>query len=217
MSYAMSQGEGLSEWIAAGRTALCVIDVQVDFASPDGLVAGYGVDMSAVPGAIANVEKLISAARAGGVPVIFIGLETRPETDSPIWKERMRRREGDPEAESNVCRAGSPGVAFYGPQPQPGDVVVMKPKYSAFYATDFDKRLSALGIDTLVVCGLTTECCVDCTVRDAFHRDFHVVIAEDACAAYGQDVHLGALKMLELNCALLHSSSEIEAVWGEGR
>ena len=127
----------------------------------------------------------------------------------------MRRREGDPDAESNVCRAGTPGVAFYGPQPQPGDVVVMKPKYSAFYETDFAEQLAALGVDTLVVCGLTTECCVDCTVRDAFHRDFHVIIAEDACAAYGKDVHAAALKMLELNCAILRPSADIEDVWGE--
>ena len=61
MSHTMSQPDGLSEWIAPERTALCVIDIQADFASPEGLVAGYGVDMSAVPGAIANTEKLIAA------------------------------------------------------------------------------------------------------------------------------------------------------------
>lgn len=215
MSYTMSQPDALSEWIAPARSALCIIDIQFDFASPDGLMAGYGVDMGDVPGAIANTEKLIAAAREAGVPVIFVGLETRPETDSPVWSERMRRREGDPDSESNVCRAGTPGVAFYGPQPQPGDVVVMKPKYSAFYETDFAEQLSALGVDTLVVCGLTTECCVDCTVRDAFHRDFHVIIAEDACAAYGEDVHAAALKMLELNCAILRPSADIEDVWGD--
>ena len=215
MSYTMSQPDALSEWIAPARSALCIIDIQFDFASPDGLMAGYGVDMGDVPGAIANTEKLIAAARKAGVPVIFVGLETRPETESPVWSERMRRREGDPDAESNVCRAGTPGVAFYGPQPQPGDVVVMKPKYSAFYETDFAEQLAALGVDTLVVCGLTTECCVDCTVRDAFHRDFHVIIAEDACAAYGEDVHAAALKMLELNCAILRPSADIEDVWGE--
>ena len=215
MSYTMSQPDALSEWIAPARSALCIIDIQADFASPDGLMAGYGVDMGDVPGAIANTEKLIAAARKAGVPVIFVGLETRPETDSPVWSERMRRRKGDPDAESNVCRAGTPGVAFYGPQPQPGDVVVMKPKYSAFYETNFAEQLAALGVDTLVVCGLTTECCVDCTVRDAFHRDFHVIIAEDACAAYGEDVHAAALKMLELNCAILRPSADIEDVWGD--
>lgn len=213
MNYAMSEVDGLPEWIAPDRAALVVIDIQIDFASPDGLLASFGLDMSAVPAAIAKTEQLITAARAAKVPVIFVGLETSPETDSPVWAERVRRRDSDPEAESNVCRAGSEGVAFYGPQPQPGDKIVMKPKYSAFYNTNFVEVLSALGVDTLVACGLTTECCIDCTVRDAFHRDYHVIIASDACAAYGDDVHLAALKLLELNCAVLRSTADIEAAW----
>lgn len=214
LGYSAAQVDGLPEWIEPGRTALVVIDIQVDFASPDGLLAGFGVDLSHVPAAIANCEKLIAAARAASVPVIFVGLETRPETDSPVWAERMRRREGDPEAESAICRAGSKGGAFYGPQPQPGDTIVMKPKYSAFYATDFASTLETLGVDTIVACGLTTECCIDCTVRDAFHRDFHVVIVADASAAYDGDMHAAALQMLELNCALIRNTDEIADAWG---
>lgn len=203
----------LGDWIAPSRTALCIIDIQKDFAAPDGLLAGFGVDMSAVPAAIANTEKLIAAARKAGVPVIFVGLSTSPETDSPAWKEWMRRRNGDPDAESDVCRAGTQGAEFYGPQPVPGDRVVLKPKYSAFCDTDFEAVLAEAKVDTLVVCGLTTECCVDCTVRDAFHRDYHVFIADDACAAYGADVHAAALMSLELNCAILKKTADIEAVW----
>jgi ureidoacrylate peracid hydrolase len=216
MSYTMSEIGGLPEWIDPSRVALCVIDMQVDFASPNGVLGGYGVDMSAVPAAIAQTEKLIAAARIANVPVIFVGLETSPETDSPVWAERMRRREGDPDAESNVCRKGTKGVEFYGPQPQAGDPVVMKPKYSAFYATGFEALLKTLGVDTLVMCGLTTECCIDCTVRDAFHRDYHIIIADDACAAYGADIHEAALRMLELNCAIIRPTEKIAAVW-EGR
>ena len=74
-----SEGIGdLKAWIAPDRTALCVIDIQVDFAAPDGLLAGFGVDMSAVPAAIAKTEGLIATARKAGVPVIFIGLSTSP-------------------------------------------------------------------------------------------------------------------------------------------
>lgn len=203
----------LRDWIAPSRAALCVIDIQVDFAAPDGLLAGFGVDMSTVPAAIARTERLIASARAAGVPVVFIGLETSPETDSPVWAERMRRRGGDPDVESGVCRAGTPGAAFYGPQPQPGDLVVMKPKYSAFHETGFAAALAGLGVDTLIVCGLTTECCVGNTVGDAFHRDYHVIVAADACAAYGEEVHRAALAIMELNSAVLRSTDEIEAAW----
>ena len=89
----------------------------------------------------------------------------------------------------------------------------MKPKYSAFHATHLSRLLEERGIDTLVVCGLTTECCIGNTVSDAFHRDYHVVIADDASAAYGDDIHRAALAILELNCAILRSTAEIEAVW----
>lgn len=214
MACADGPGE-LPAWIAPRRTALCVIDIQADFAGPTGLMASFGVDMSSVPAAIANAEKLIAAARVASVPVVFVGLETSPETDSPVWTERMRRRDGNPEAESNVCRAGTPGAAFYGPQPQPGDIVVMKRKYSAFHATNFAEVLRERGVDTLVVCGLTTECCIDNTVSDAFHRDFHVIVADDASAAYGEEVHRAALTILELNCAILRSTAEIEAAWSK--
>jgi ureidoacrylate peracid hydrolase len=148
------------------------------------------------------------------VQVVFIGLETRPETDSAVWAERVRRRGGYPESESAVCRAGTPGSAFYGPQPEPGDRIVMKPKYSAFHATGFADVLADIGADTLVVCGVTTECCVGNTVSDAFHRDFHVIVAEDACAAYGEEIHRAALAIMELNSAVLCSSAGIVAAWG---
>jgi nicotinamidase-related amidase len=67
--------------------------------------------------------------------------------------------------------------------------------------------------DTVVIAGLTTECCVDSTARDAFERDYHVFIAKDAVAAYTPDLHQAALKALELNCAILMDSVEIAAAW----
>jgi len=94
--------------------------------------------------------------------------------------------------------------------------VIDKLRYSGFYGTPLDTALKARGVDTLVLCGLTTECCVDCTARDAFHLDYHVFIAADACAAYESNLHEGALASLELNCAILTSTDEIVAAWNTG-
>ncbi len=207
--------DGLAAWIAPGRTALLIIDMQVDFASPEGALGKAGRDLAAVPAALAAAERLAEAARAAGVPVIFVGLMTDAALDSPAWAERMRRRGGDPDAESSLCRIGTHGAAFVGPQPLAGEPVVPKLRYSGFFGTDLDARLTALGVDTLVVCGLTTECCVDCTVRDAFHLDYHVFLAADACAAYEADLHAGALKALELNCAILAPTADVVAAWAE--
>ena len=208
-----SPTEGLADWIAPGRAALVIIDMQVDFASPEGALGRAGVDLAAVPAALAAAEQLAEAARAAGVPVIFVGLQTDPGLDSHAWNERMRRRGDDPGG--GLCRAGTPGADFVGPKPADGELVIAKLRYSAFFGTDIDGELTRRGIDTVVVCGLTTECCIDSSVRDAFHLDYHVFIAGDACAAYEPDLHAGALKSLELNCAILVDTAEVIGAWAE--
>ncbi len=213
----LAKADGLAAWIAPARTALLIIDMQVDFGSPAGAMGQWGVDLSTVPAALAAAERLATAARATQVPVIFIGLMTSTKTDSVAWSERMRRRGGDPDSESGLCRIGEPGVAFYGPLPAPVERVIPKTRYSGFYGTDLHTVLKGLGVDTLVVCGLTTECCVGSTAWDAFHLDYHVFVAEDACAAYEPDLHAGALKSLELNCAILVKSADVTAAWVEAK
>jgi nicotinamidase-related amidase len=208
---------GLAEWIAPGRTALLIIDMQVDFASPDGALGQAGVDLSTVPAALTAAKRLADAARAAEVPVIFVGLQTQAAMDSPAWKDWMRRRGGDAESDSGLCRAGEPGAAFVGATPAPHERVIGKIRYSGFFGTTLDAALKAARVDTLVVCGLTTECCVDCTVRDAFHLDYHVFIAADACAAYEPDLHTGALKALALNCAILTDADQVIVAWAPAR
>jgi ureidoacrylate peracid hydrolase len=203
----------LAGWISPGRTALLVIDMQVDFAAPDGALGQAGLDLSAVAPALKAAERLAETARKSGAPVVFVGLQTAADADSPAWGERMRRRGGDPDSESALCREGTAGAAFVGPTPAPGETVVAKRRYSGFFGTDLDARLKRLGVDTLVVCGLTTECCVDCTVRDAFHLDYHIFIARDACAAYDPSLHEGALQSLDLNCAILTHTDDVVAAW----
>jgi ureidoacrylate peracid hydrolase len=205
--------DGLPAWIAPGRTAVLIIDMQVDFASPQGLLGRWGVDMSGLEPALAAAERLAASARAAGVPVVFVGLFTTAETDSPAWNERLRRRGGDPEVDAALCRLGEVGSDFYGPQPAPGEPVVAKTRYSGFVGTDLDVRLKSLGVDTLVVAGLTTECCVDSTVRDAFDLDYHVFVAADACAAYEADIHAASLKVMELNSAILTDTPAVAAAW----
>jgi nicotinamidase-related amidase len=69
----------------------------------------------------------------------------------------------------------------------------------------------------VVVVGFTTECCVDCTVRDAFHRNFNVFVVADACAAYCAELHQGALNALAANCALLLEADAVLAAWSPNR
>jgi ureidoacrylate peracid hydrolase len=114
-----------------------------------------------------------------------------------------------------LCRADTPGAEFFGPMPVSGELVIGKLRYSAFSGDDLDAELTRRGVDTLIVCGLTTDCCVESTARHAFHLDYHVFVAADACAAYEPDLHRAALKSLDLNCAIVVDSDQVQAAWEE--
>jgi ureidoacrylate peracid hydrolase len=199
------------EWIAPARTALLLVDMQVDFAAPDGAMGKAGMDLSTTAHAIRNAEQLTDAARAADVPCLFVRLITRASDETDLLREWKARRGA--ELDLPLCVEGTHGAQFVGPQPREAEAVFSKNRYDAFSGTGLDAHLRGLKRDTVVIAGLTTECCVDSTARHAFEQDYHVFIAADAVAAYEPDLHQGALKALELNCAILASSVDILSVW----
>lgn len=200
----------LKDFITPNRTALLLIDMQQDFAALDGGLGKDGADMTAPQAAVRQASLLADAARRAGVTCVFVRLITRPEDESEFlkaWKQR-RNSDGPP-----LCREGTPGAKFVGPQPQGGELVFSKKRYNAFIGTGLNAALRGEGIDTLVVAGLTTECCIDSSVREAFERDYHVFLVTDATACYEPDLHQAALKALGLNCALLTATDAVLSAW----
>lgn len=183
--------------MTANRTALLVIDCQVDFGSPDGEMARRGMDMAAPQAAVSKAKGLVEAARAIGVKVVFVRLLTQKGGDDAL------------------CVEGTSGADFIGPLPQAGEAVVSKTRYSAFARTGLAEQLQAAGVDTVVLAGLTTECCVASSAWDGFERDFHIVIAADACAAYAPDLHRHALQALEMSGAVVVPSAAVAAGWNK--
>jgi len=202
----------LKPMIAPLRTALLVIDAQVDFIAPDGAMGQAGLDLSPVGPVLRRIDALIAAARAAAVAVVFLRVVTRPETDSEALKLLMQRK-GYPLEAAAICRAGTVGADYYGVEPQAGDLEIEKALFSGFSGTSLSRDLRDRGLDTLVVTGFTTECCVDCTVRDAFHQNFNVFVVQDGCAAYSEDLHYGALNGLVKNCALLAEAQSVVDCW----
>jgi nicotinamidase-related amidase len=198
--------------VAPRRTALLIVDVQVDFVSPAGVVGQAGVDLAALEAPLERIQMLIEAARKAGATLAFARVVTRPETDSRALKN-LHLRMGDPPEALAICRVGTSGADYYRVRPQSGDIEIEKPLYSSFVGTDLDARLQARGIDTLVVAGFTTDCCVDCTVRDAFHRDYDVFLVADACAAYEEDLHRSTLNALSKHCVLLADTADLLNAW----
>lgn len=203
-------GMTLKDWITPSRTALLLIDMQADFARPDGGLGHDGMDMTAPLAAVKQAEILTAAARKAGVACIFVRLITREQDETQFLREWKTRRGSDGPP---LCREGTPGAAFVGPQPGPRELVFSKKRYDAFVGTGLDAALRGQGIDTLVVAGLTTECCIDSSVREAFERDYHVFVVQDATACYQPALHEAALRALKLNCATLASTAEIAAAW----
>jgi biuret amidohydrolase len=209
-------GDALAPMIEPARTALLVIDVQIDFVAPDGPMGSAGVDLSTIPPALDRIHSIIAAARSSGATVGFVRVVTRPETDSDALKLLMARKGLPPESVA-LCRDGTRGADYYQVRPLPGELQIQKTLFSSFVGTRLEEQLRERDIDTLVVVGFTTECCVDCTVRDAFHRNFNVFIVADACAAYSSSLHYGALESLAANCALLTEADAVLKAWAPGK
>jgi nicotinamidase-related amidase len=203
----------LAQILQPSRTALLVIDIQNDFAHPDGVMARMGVDMSTVEPAVAASERLVQAARTAGLPVVFIALETSAALDSrAAILRRARLGQADVE-DKRVCRKSKWGAEWYRLVPEATDIRVSKARYASFQDTELDLLLRARGVDTLVVCGLTTECCVETAVRDAFHRDYNVFLAEDACAAYDPQLHETSVRTMAIYHALIVTSDLVCEAW----
>ncbi len=201
----------LKEMLPPGRTALVVVDIQTDFAAPHGLIGRHGADMAPVEAVVDRIEGLIAAARSAGATVAFMRVVTRPETDSGALKTLYARR-GMPGGQA-ICRIEDGGADYYRVAPKPGDIEIEKLLFDSFHGTDLDQQLRARGIESVVMTGVSTDCCVDQTARSAFHHGYHVFVVSDACAAYEPELHSGTLNVLQKNCALLTTSDAVTAAW----
>jgi|SRR5579859_3126223 len=203
----------LAGMIDPARTALFVIDIQRDFCAADGFSARIGSDMSTMEPAIDAVLRIIPAARKAGLKLVFMRVITRDETDPAVLKRLMDRR-GRSGGQA-LCRAGTPGADYYRVTPEPQDIEIEKIRFDSFIETTLDEQLRAAGIDTIIVTGVSTDCCVDSTSRSAFQHDYDVFVVADACAAGCPHLHNGALSALEKNVALLvNSDAVVEALEG---
>lgn len=186
----------------ARRSALLLIDLQRDFLDPRGYAARAGLDVARLRSVIVPALALRDAAREGGMKVIYTREGHRPDlSDCPGTKWMRSRAAG--------AEIGAPGPlgrllvrGEYGHDlidefaPREGEPVVDKPGYSAFHQTDLDQLLRVAGIDTLIVCGVTTEVCVHSTVRAAVDLGYRCLVVGDACAASQSELQAPALAML---------------------
>jgi biuret amidohydrolase len=201
--------------------ALLVIDMQRDFLDPLGYVAQTGVDVSVLRRTIAPVRRLLAAARSAPIPVIHTREGHRADlSDLTVFKQRRAAgsgaRIGSVGPLGRLLVRGEPGHAIIADvAPLPGEAVIDKPGFGAFYATDLELILRAAGISALTIAGVTTDICVHSTLREAVDRGFFCTTVADACAAGDPAVHAAMLACIAGEGGILGRVVDTDAVVAE--
>ncbi|MBY8871329.1 cysteine hydrolase [Micromonospora sp. PLK6-60] len=182
-------------------TALLVIDMQRDFLEPGGFGESLGNDVDQLRRTVAPLAALLADARAVGLTVVHTREGHLPDlSDCPpakLLRGAPSKRIGDPGPNGRILVRGEYGHDIIDELvPLPGEPVVDKPGKGAFHATDLDALLTARGIRSLLVTGVTTEVCVHTTVREANDRGYECLVLADCVGSYFPEFHRVALDMI---------------------
>lgn len=193
---------------------LVIVDMQYNDASPD---HGFGLALSIIePGSmdyfnernetivVPNIARLVEAFRARDLPIIYVcvGSEYRDLRDMPRrhreWIRRIERESGV----SDILWSQNPAYAVRREfAPRAEDTMVKKTAFGAFTSSTIDETLRALELDSLVVVGIATNCCVSTTIRDAADTGYGVVVVEECTGDYDALTHDVAIRGLHFNFA----------------
>ncbi|MGQ3026819.1 MAG: cysteine hydrolase family protein [Ferrovibrionaceae bacterium] len=190
------------------RIALVVIDMQRDFIEPGGFGSTLGNDVTLLQAIVPTTRRLLDGCRAAGMTIIHTKEAHKPDlSDCPEAKRQRGRpglRIGDPGPMGRILIAGEPGNDFV---PQlaalPGEIVIEKPGKGAFYATELQAILRARHIGQLVFAGVTTEVCVQTSMREANDRGYDCLLIEDATESYFPQYKAAALDMIRAQGAIV--------------
>jgi nicotinamidase-related amidase len=201
---------------AAASSALVIIDMQRDFCDDGGYAAHAGLDTARLAGTIDNIRLLLDAARSAGLLVVHTREGHLPDlSDCPPSKLARSIAAGAP-----IGQRGAMGRLLvrgeYGHdiidrlKPQAGESFIDKPGYGAFHRTGLEDLLQRRAIETLILCGVTTEVCVHSTLREAVDRGFACITVGDACAASDPALQQPALDMIRVEGGIFGAVADTE-------
>jgi nicotinamidase-related amidase len=172
-----------------GRAALLVIDMQERFAD---------IATAIIPA----VSSLVTAARNADMPVFYTRHGHRDlSVDGGVLAAWWH---------SDLSMVGDASWHFLsGITPRPGEPIIDKIRYSAFFGTQLASLLSNRDVSDLVICGVVTNCCCETTARDGFMRDYNVFVAADSTAAANEDLHIASLKGMAYSCARVLTTAQL--------
>jgi biuret amidohydrolase len=199
------------------KTALIVIDMQRDFIEPGGFGATLGNDVSLLQAIVPATARLIAGFRKAGLPVIHTReCHVADLSDCPPAKRTRGKpslRIGDPGPMGRILIAGEDGAdiveALY---PLAGETVIDKPGKGAFYATPLGDILAQKGVSQLVFAGVTTEVCVQTTMREANDRGYECLLAIDATESYFPEFKKAAIDMMTAQGAIVGWAATVDEI-----
>ena len=200
-----------------GKAAMLIIDMQRDFMEPGGFGETLGNDVSQRARAVKPIAAVLKLAREAGGRVVHTREGHLPDlSDAPpakVERGAPSLRIGDPGPMGRILIRGEAGhdiiPALY---PLDSEIVIDKPGKGAFYATELGDLLQKYGIENLLVCGVTTEVCVNTTVREANDRGYRCVVLADCCASYFPEFHEMGLKMIKAQGGIFGWVSDSSAI-----
>ena len=199
------------------HAALIIIDMQRDFVEPGGFGETLGNKVALLQAIIPATARLLAAVRAAGLPVIHTRECHRPDLSDcpPAKRERGKPslRIGDPGPMGRILISGEPGADII-PElyPVEGEIVLDKPGKGAFYATPLGEILAKRKIRQLIFAGVTTEVCVQTTMREANDRGFECLLATDATESYFPEFKKAAIDMITAQGAIVGWAATVDQI-----
>lgn len=194
------------------KTALMVIDLQIDFIAHDGYFAKMGYNPASIRKIVPVVNAVIEAARSAGCLIVHTRQGYRADMADMTDYEKWRRKQSGLD-NTNVLLRSSPGFEI---DPEinvsPEDVIIDKTANGAFTYTELDHVLRAKGITHLLFSGCTTDVCVSTTMREAQDRNYQNLLIEDACASGDQYAHEAAIYMVTVENGIFGTVAESQEV-----
>lgn len=183
------------------KTAVLVIDMQNDFGTKGGMFDRAGIDISGIQSAVAPIARVLTAARRAEMKIVYLKMGYRSDLSdlgAPDSVNRVRHLQlgvgqnvtaPDGSASRTLIRDTWSSDIVAGLEPEADDIVLYKTRFSGFYKTGLDEKLTELGVKHLIVTGCTTSICVESTVRDAMFRDYSCALLADCMSEpIGEDL-----------------------------
>ncbi len=187
----------MTDTVPKRNAALVIVDMQNDYCHVRGAYPRHGLTCFAMDSVIQASVAAVAHCKQRGVPVIYLRMAWNTDSagcpvDAGLIVEQSRpflREEG--------LRRGTWGAEMLADMPPP-DYVVEKTRYSGFHNTALEALLRGLGVDTIILAGVITNMCVEATARDAFHRDFRIVVLSDCVSGFSRKLHDASLETLKI-------------------